>query len=413
MCYDKKWIVAHNTKKTRSFQMKKILIAASMMLIGSSGAWAAGTDAGTNIGNDATLSYSAGGVAQPDVQATVPAGQTHADEFLVDKKIDMVMSTTDTDQIQVTPGQLDQNTSFTFTNEGNSAEKFKFTVINLANNEEADYDTDKDNADVRKDPGHEMAIEYRMVNGGTWTALPASGILSVAEDDTVLFRVKSDIPTAAQGGADGDIMNIELKATAYKDDESGPESETNGADTQNAVDIVFADGTAVQNGSSAGNLGNESNSKGDTAGDGIEVGRSGYIIATPVLSINKTSCIVSDPVNNTNNPKRIPGAIIRYMFNIENTGSADATGIKLTDNQNGASMNDALMLANTKASTKISGDNEASCSCTSPGATDKSGDTTVDDTVGSKKVEITKIGVKAKSGAAESHVCVSFEVELD
>ncbi len=375
--------------------MKKILIAASMMLLGSSGAWALGTDAGTNIGNDATLSYSAGGVAQPDVQATVPAGQTHADEFLVDKKIDMVMSTTDTDQIQVTPGQQDQITSFTFVNEGNSAEKFKFEVANLANGKEADYDNDADNEDVTA-----MDIEYSTDNGQTWTALPASGILSVAEDDTVLFRVKSDIPTAAQGGADRDIMNIELKATAYKDDESGPETETNGADTQDAVDIVFADGTAVQNGSTAGNLGNEANSKGDIAGNGIEVGRSGYIIATPILSLYKTSCVVSDPVNNTTNPKRIPGAIIRYQFEILNTGTADATNVQIKDTLDSAFVDGAnIQIANV-----YKHEGTDNCDCANPT------NTAADHTENGMETTIT--GLTVSTAAHQQRTCVWFEVEL-
>jgi uncharacterized repeat protein (TIGR01451 family) len=245
-----------------------------------------------------------------------------------------------------------------------------------------------------------MDIEYSTDNGQTWTALPASGILSVNEDDTVLFRVKSDIPTAAQGGADRDIMNIELKATAYKDDESGPETETNGADTQDAVDIVLADGTQVQNGSTAGNLGDENNTKGDTAGDGIEVGRSGYIIATPILDLVKTSCVVSDPANGTTDPKRIPGAIIRYQFDIRNTGTADATNVQIKDtlNSNFVDGND-IQIANV-----VKTENTANCICTSPGNTAASHT--------ENGMETTITGLTVSTAAHQQHTCVWFEVEL-
>ena len=54
----------------------------------------------------------------------------------------------------------------------------------------------------------------------------------------------------------------------------------------------------------------------------------------PNMSISKTSCVISDPVNNTTRPKRIPGATIRYAFQVSNTGSIAATNVLVDDTLN-------------------------------------------------------------------------------
>jgi len=379
--------------------MKKGFLAIGAILALSNSAFALGTDAGTDISNSATLSYSAGGVSQPDVTS-------NTDIFKVDKKVDMVLSTTDSVQIEVTPGQQDRITNYTFKNEGNANQYFKFEVANLANDKEADYNDKKDNDEVNN---LEIKCVYTDENGDTQTADWASSfIIKVKEDTSATCQVRADIndPDNTPGtndagkGDDGDIMNVELKATAYKDDQSAPEEETTGADTQNSVDVVFADGESIANGANSG-LGDaradDNSTKGDANGDGIEVARSGYIIKTPVLTVQKTSCPVSDPVNNTTNPKRIPGAIIRYMFDIQNTGSGDVSDLNISD-----TLNSNLDLSETKTSAKKD-ENKDSCSCGTEPGTDISADTTVN----GQDVKITKVNV-----SSTKHTCVSIEAEI-
>lgn len=56
------------------------------------------------------------------------------------------------------------------------------------------------------------------------------------------------------------------------------------------------------------------------------------LLEPPVISINKTSSVISDPVQGTNNPKRIPGAVVRYLLTISNTGNAaDSNTIQIDD----------------------------------------------------------------------------------
>jgi len=52
----------------------------------------------------------------------------------------------------------------------------------------------------------------------------------------------------------------------------------------------------------------------------------------PVMAISKVSCVVDDPVNGTSNPKRIPGATIRYAIEVNNTGPGPAGDAKAEDN---------------------------------------------------------------------------------
>jgi len=52
------------------------------------------------------------------------------------------------------------------------------------------------------------------------------------------------------------------------------------------------------------------------------------------LSMTKDSCVLEDPINGTTNPKRIPGATIRYSIEIRNAGGAEASAVVVTDNLN-------------------------------------------------------------------------------
>ncbi len=56
-------------------------------------------------------------------------------------------------------------------------------------------------------------------------------------------------------------------------------------------------------------------------------------LATAVLVVQKTSTVISDPVNGTVNPKAIPGAVVEYAINVRNVGTraVDASSIVLLD----------------------------------------------------------------------------------
>ncbi len=360
--------------------MKRIIFTA---FVATNILFALGTTAGTEISNTATLSYSAGGVAQP-------SKTSNEDKFVVDKKVDMILVTSDSNQTEVTPGQQDRITNYEFKNEGNANQYFKFSVANLSNDEEADYNSDKDTNDVNN---LEIKCDYVDANGDTQSTDWASSFtIQIKEDGNATCQVRGDIKTEGDGAKDQDVMNVELKAVAVTDSSGNtPESESS-SDSQDQVDVVLADGV------NDATLGQSDNGKGDTPKDGIEAARSGYRVVTPVLTITKTSCVISDPVNGTNNPKRIPGAVIRYMFDIQNTGSADVTDVNITD-----TLNSNLLTDNTQDSAKKD-ENVDSCDC----ATDLSTSISDDTTVNNQDITITNINV-AKGG---KHSCVSIEAEI-
>ncbi len=53
------------------------------------------------------------------------------------------------------------------------------------------------------------------------------------------------------------------------------------------------------------------------------------------VTVTKSSVVLSDPVNGTLNPKRIPGARVEYTLTVVNTAGAQATDVTLTDDLSG------------------------------------------------------------------------------
>ncbi len=49
------------------------------------------------------------------------------------------------------------------------------------------------------------------------------------------------------------------------------------------------------------------------------------------ITASKSSAVISDPANGTNNPKRIPGAVVEYTITVTNTAGAQATNVTVTD----------------------------------------------------------------------------------
>jgi uncharacterized repeat protein (TIGR01451 family) len=65
----------------------------------------------------------------------------------------------------------------------------------------------------------------------------------------------------------------------------------------------------------------------------IGVGSFTVAIPQPSLTIIKTSTVLSDPVNGTTNPKRIPLAVVRYDVTVTNSGpgTVDSGTLVITD----------------------------------------------------------------------------------
>ena len=353
--------------------MKKVLAIVAMMLLGSSGAWAEGTLANTSIGNTATLNYTVGSEDK--------TADSNEDTFLVDKKIDLTMSNNDGDQVSVTANTDDQITTWSFRNEGNADQNFTFTAAELTG--ETIYgDADTDNTE---------GLELEYYDGTNWVALTT---LPVAHDSNISIRIKADIGDKANGT----VMNVSLTAQAVTaTDNTVNESNTTGADHKTEVDTVLADDA---------NGGNEGNS----GQDGAYTRWGGYIVQIPILDLTKLSCVYEDPFNGNGTaagaegPKRIPGATIVYVFDINNTGSTDATGLSISDN-----LPDELA-EGTIANVQYDND-EASCACSDGDQYTSNGGGAASATWAlSSGDTITISDLNVTHG---THNCVSLEIDIE
>ena len=264
----------------------------------TSASWAAGTAAGTTINNTATIAYQVGGVAQTEIGSSASGNSSGAGTptaFVVDKKIDLLVTAGTGTNVAPGASGAATNLSFTLKNEGNSTESFNLTASQVT----AGDDFDTSNCTVTS---------------------PAAPV-TLAADASTPVTVQCDIP--ANNGTT--VVNNKTSKVNLLAAESTGLSETNGADTADSVDIVFADGAGTS----------------DVARDAKHSAINTYTINTANLTVTKTSAVtkmnilkddgtISETV--TTNAKRIPGATIEYTITVSNaTGASTATGIVISD----------------------------------------------------------------------------------
>ena len=138
----------------------------------------------------------------------------------------------------------------------------------------------------------------------------------LAADASKTVFVVADVPV---GQANASVAGVTLTATGRAGGGAGAQgaalTETAGANTA-GMDTVFADGAGAT----------------DAARDAAFSARDDYTVASALISVVKTSTIISDPVNGATNPKFIPGATIQYCIAVTNAaGGATATNVAISD----------------------------------------------------------------------------------
>ncbi|MCC2637429.1 MAG: hypothetical protein K0Q68_1148 [Moraxellaceae bacterium] len=261
----------------------------------------AATAAGVTITNTASVAYKVATIDQTPVDS-------NAAEFIVDRIIDIDV-TADNSPLSVDPGETDR-LAFTVTNQSNATIDIGLAVTQTATNTVLDSPTDLDS--------------LTMENFSFFIDLNGDGILDVGEaisvipslaagDSMVVYAVAKTPDTAANAL----LAGVSLLATAREAAGGAVITETAGADTVMTMDTVFDDGD------------------GPVTGDADEDGKMsayGYFeVASADLTVFKSSRVVSDPVNNTTNPKAIPGAVIEYCIVVRNDGTSDADEVVVND----------------------------------------------------------------------------------
>jgi len=279
-------------------QLLGAVSAVALVAMSSAPALAAGTSAGTTITNTVTVNYNVSGNAQNAVTAS--------DTFTVDQRVNVSVSVITT-PVTVSPNQTNRVLAFDVTNLGNATADLALTTALRAGTA-----ANISNIRIYRDLDGNRALDAADLAAGTITFLD-----EVAADATVAVLVVSDIGINA---VNGNTFDVALTAAAHTSGTAGTLGTrilaTSGANQANVVDTVLFDGAGVS----------------DAANDGAFSAQGRYTVSGAVLTVAKTSRVVSDPVNGTTNPKAIPGATVEYCITVANAaGAATATNVNLLD----------------------------------------------------------------------------------
>jgi uncharacterized repeat protein (TIGR01451 family) len=265
---------------------------------------AVGTVSGTNVENFATVDYQVGGFDQAQIFSDTAA-------FLVDNKVDLTVATVDVAAVIVVPGDTMRVLTFTLANTGNTTQDYSFTaaaatgtLFGVTDNFDATnvmvyVDA---NANDTYDPGVDVATYAD----------------ELAADDTVTVFIVADIPLVQVDG-DGALYDL-IAQTAQ-----------GGAPASQGADILTDDGGAIDDPAVVQIVFADGAGTADGIYDGQHSSRDVYVVGSALLTVTKSSAVISDPFNGVTNPKAIPGARIHYTIDVTNTGSAAANTVVLSD----------------------------------------------------------------------------------
>ena len=281
----------------------------SLLVFSSSAVFAAGTLANTSISNTATLAYDVNGVPQADI--TSPAAI-----FVVDNKIDLIVSVASISPTLVTLGQLRAVTTFTATNNGNAVQDYALTGGNVVGAATVFGSPDNFNA-----LSCNTFAETNGVAGYQAGVDTAAFIDELAPDATKDVYVVCDIPA---GQLSNDQAVTELTAVTSAGGTVGlgaALTQTVGIDNPAAVDIVFADPDTLA-----------ANANGtiprQIPRDATAFARNAYRVAAVTANVTKTATCSPAPLNCS---QAKTGTVITYQIKVDVTGSGTATSLIVTD----------------------------------------------------------------------------------
>jgi uncharacterized repeat protein (TIGR01451 family) len=274
-------------------QLLGAVSALALIAMSSAPALAEGTNAGATITNNVSVSYNVGGVAQ--------TAETASDTFTVDRRVNVNVNYVGP-ATSVSPGQQNAAIAFDVTNLSNDT-----VDLDLATALSAGTGANIGGFQVYLDDGDGV-----FDSGDTLVTY----LDEVAEDATVRVFVIADI---GLGAVNADVFDVTLTANAHTGATVGALGAelvgTAGANTT-GIDTVLFDGAGAT----------------DAANDGAFSDTGTYTVAGALVTVAKSSRVVSDPVNLTNNPKAIPGATVEYCITVANaSGAATATNVDVSD----------------------------------------------------------------------------------
>ncbi|MCP4302207.1 MAG: hypothetical protein GY783_16600 [Gammaproteobacteria bacterium] len=279
--------------------MLRFSAVVTALLLGQQ-AMAVGTAADTDILNEVTVNYDVGSVGQTATDSVI---------FKVDRRVDFTLLPVSTGDLEgVTPGESDAWVDFLLTNTSNATLDFLLAAPNTAPGDPVDGsgNDDADMSNIR------WGVSGDLVSGTNPdpTFPPAAGqfVDELPPDEAIRIRVWAD----ADGTMSlGEIAGVDLTATAREAGTSGVLDGVityGGADDPDTVQSVAA----------------------DADNDGVEVSVDGFIVEDAVISVAKDFTVIDEGLGT----HLIPGALVQYTIAIENSGSAAATNVDISDDLN-------------------------------------------------------------------------------
>lgn len=278
-------------------QLLGAVSALALVVMSSAPALAEGTSAGSSITNNVSVSYDVGGVTQ--------TAATDSDVFTVDRRVNVNVNYIGT-ATSVSPGENNAVIAFDVTNLSND-----IVDLDLGAALNAGTAGNISNFRIYRDTDGD-----RVLSAAELAAGPITFLDEVGEDGTLAVIVLADI---GLGAVNGDDFDVSLTANAHAGGGAGSLGAelvgTAGANTA-GVDTVLFDGAGAT----------------DAANDGAFSATGTYTVAGALVTVAKSSRVVSDPVNGITNPKAIPGATVEYCITVANaSGGATATAVNVTD----------------------------------------------------------------------------------
>ncbi|ACL03088.1 conserved repeat domain protein [Desulfatibacillum aliphaticivorans] len=313
----------HRTRKT----LLGLLALAAIFLLMAPAVMAEGTEAGEQVENMATITYSVGSVVQTPIESSplgnsTPGAGAGADTtFLVDNKI-VVTVDSDVSGSQTISPLGEYTYSFTIENVGNAPQGYNLEVTDLA----AGYTSN-------------IWVEDDDIAGlDTTNDLDRDYISSLAADDDITVYVVITVPdtVGANSVSNGDTTTFNLVATTCTNNITAFQNETENAGTIGVGTVVEEDETVVWVSNTVQDVFGDAAGTDDIANDGMHSDSVTCVVATTSLLVTKTSLVVEDPilgnyVAGSNYPKAIPGAYVEYTITIVNQGTVDATNVSISD----------------------------------------------------------------------------------
>lgn len=303
------------------FKRASAVCVALGSLIVSGQALAGGTIPGQSVDNIASVNYSVGGVPQtvirsaPGVGNSTPgAGAGSNTTFVVDRKVDLyVQEVSGNATSPVSPGSINQVTTFFLRNDGNDTQGVNMSAASVAGTlfthtgtvvmTNIRYFVESTAASTGAAcqspvaPAQPGGMQFTL---GTDTA---TTIPTLAADSCTWIYVVADTPV---GATNSTWANVELTAIARAPTTLAALTANTGADNIAAIDVVFAEPAATV------------------------TARDQYAIVTAAFTVIKAHSVIDDFVS-TSNYKPIPGARVEYVLTLTNNGGAAADTVSITD----------------------------------------------------------------------------------